>query len=71
MAEEVGSVAATLDMDTCETDREYGSGLEARLKMAEDPSYQGAILDRMDHLILTSAGLVIPLVVVLILILVW
>jgi hypothetical protein len=39
--------------------------------MAEDPSYQGAILDKMDHVVLTGAGLVVPLVVMLILILVW
>jgi hypothetical protein len=71
MTEGIGGVANTSGTGVGEADKEYGAGLEARLAMAEDPSYQGAILDKMDHVVLTGAGLVVPLVVMLILILVW
>jgi hypothetical protein len=40
--------------------------LAARLEMAQDPSYEGEVLNRGQHWLLATAGLIIPMVLLII-----
>ncbi len=40
--------------------------LAERLKLAEDPGYEGELLSRGDHLILFTVGIVIPVILLVI-----
>jgi hypothetical protein len=40
--------------------------LAQRLKIAEDPSYEGEVLTRGQHWLLATAGLIIPLILLII-----
>jgi hypothetical protein len=52
------------------TKDEQRAALEAelaqRLKMAEDPSYEGEVLNTRQHWLLATAGLIIPMVLLII-----
>ena len=52
------------------TKDEQRAALEAelaqRLKMAEDPSYEGEVLSRGQHWLLATAGLIIPVMLLII-----
>ncbi len=40
--------------------------LAERLKLAEDPSYEGEVLSRGDHLVLFTVGIIVPVILLII-----
>jgi hypothetical protein len=58
----MGVAMATKDEQRAALDAE----LAQRLKMAEDPSYEGEVLNRAQHWLLATAGLIIPAVLLII-----
>jgi hypothetical protein len=40
--------------------------LAERLKLAEDPSYEGELLSRSDHVILFTVGIIVPAILLII-----
>jgi len=40
--------------------------LAERLKLAEDPSYEGEVLSRGDHLVLFTGGIIVPVILLII-----
>jgi hypothetical protein len=36
--------------------------LAERLKLAEDPSYEGELLSGRDHLVLVTVGIIVPII---------
>ena len=50
-------------MATKEEERKQLEALLAeRLKLAEDPSYEGELLSSSDHLLLFTVGIIVPIV---------
>ena len=47
-------------------DAHFGAGLEGRLRMAQQPGYEGEILSAGDHIVLFTAGIVLPVLAMLI-----
>jgi hypothetical protein len=40
--------------------------LAERLKLAEDPNYEGELLSRRDHLVLFTVGIIVPVILLII-----
>ena len=47
---------------TDEEVKELEALLAERLKLAEDPSYEGELLSSSDHLLLFTVGIIVPIV---------
>jgi hypothetical protein len=46
--------------------KELEALLAERLKLAEDPSYEGELLSSSDHLLLFTVGIIVPIVLLVI-----
>ena len=54
-------------MATKEEERKQLEALLAeRLKLAEDPSYEGELLSSSDHLLLFTVGIIVPIILLVI-----
>jgi hypothetical protein len=51
---------------TDEEVKELEALLAERLKLAEDPSYEGELLSSSDHLLLFTVGIIVPIVLLVI-----
>ena len=49
-----------------EEQKELEALLAERLKLAEDPSYEGELLSSSDHLLLFTVGIIVPIVLLVI-----